>query len=141
MTTATKTRRRQASPEQKQKAHERRERIRGLVKQVADMAPEAREELARHLPLVTVTGHPLSRTNCILIAFQGGQGATMVGGFQQWIKAGRCVAKGQHGFSIWVPVGKKTTDTETGEVHTDKTGFVLGTVFDISQTVEVEARR
>ncbi len=139
MNTATKTRkRRQATPEQKAAAAEKRDKIRAFCKQVADMSHEAREEMAKRLPLINTTGHPLSRTNCILIMMQGGGGATVVGGFNKWLSAGRCVAKGQHGYSIWVPVGKKSTDQETGETSTEKTGFVLGTVFDISQTVEIE---
>ncbi len=136
MSTATKSRRRQATPEQKAAAAAKRDKIRAFCKQVADMSPEAREEMAKRLPLINTAGHPLSRTNCILIMMQGGGGATVVGGFNKWLAAGRCVAKGQHGFSIWVPVGPKSK-TEDGETVTEKTGFVLGTVFDISQTVEI----
>jgi len=90
----------------------------------------------------TIEGHVLSPTNQMLIAYQsiGQQPATLVGGFQQWRKAGRCVAKGQHGYAIWVPIGKKDKSGDEAvskPASTDeRAGFMLATVFDITQTQE-----
>lgn len=41
---------------------------------------------------------------------------------------------------IWVPIGHKATEPTTGETTTemDETRFIIGTVFDVSQTIEVE---
>lgn len=68
---------------------------------------------------------------------------TVVAGFRQWIKAGRCVCKGEHGLTIWVPVGGKKAvrieeqGSNESETQEDGVSFVLGTVFDISQTREL----
>src|SRR5208282_4903090 len=80
-------------------------------------------------------------------------GASMVGGFRQWLKLGRCVRKGQHGASIWVPAGARKADSPPagagedahdagvageGSGGSDRTRFVIGTVFDVSQTDEIQ---
>jgi hypothetical protein len=58
----------------------------------------------------------------------------MVGGFNQWITAGRAVRKGEHGLSLWIPCqGKSESDDEPGETY-----FRMGTVFDIEQTAEIQ---
>ena len=104
--------------------------------------PENERTALVHGLATTIEGHVLSPTNQMLIAYQsiGQQSATVVGGFHQWLKAGRCVTKGQHGYAIWVPIGKKDkangTNTDKPASNDDKAGFILGTVFDISQTQE-----
>ena len=133
---------RQPTEEQKQKAAERRERFRQLVKQLAAMPPTEREALAARLPgLVTCEGHALSFHNTLLVASQC-PNATMVGGFRQWLKHGRCVRKGEHGLMIWVPK-KKKGESEGGQDAAPQLGekaeqselrFLVGTVFDVSQT-------
>src|SRR5262245_46008722 len=72
--------------------------------------------------------------------------ASKVGGFRQWKDKGRSVKKGEHGLMIWVPTGKgeKTDDGETVPVpeteagadgeKPKRAGFIMGTVFDVSQT-------
>lgn len=109
------------------------------------MSDAARAELAAQLPgLVTVEGRALSFKNTCLVAVQKPD-ATMVGGFRQWLKAGRCVAKGSVGLMIWVPTGKRDSeapaaaDKETGGEDGERPGFIMGTVFDVSQTVELTA--
>jgi hypothetical protein len=139
---------RTATPEQKAKAAARREKFRGLAKQISAMSDAARAELAAKLPgLVTVEGRALSAGNMCLVAVQKPD-ATMVGGFRQWLKAGRCVAKGSVGLMIWVPTGKRDSDApaasaaadkETGGEAGERPGFIMGTVFDVSQTVELTA--
>lgn len=123
------------TPEQKAKSAERRERFKKIVSEVAAMSDEQREALAARMgALVTVEGRSLSPCNSQLIAMQNPT-ATIVGGFRQWLDQGRCVRKGEHGMMIWVPTFKKS-DGESGEGEGEKKGFIVGTIFDISQTDE-----
>ncbi len=117
---------------------ERKAKFRALVKQVADMQPLERDALAaKMLGVLTVEGRSLSIRNTILIALQM-PGATIVGGFRQWIAAGRCVRKGEHGAAILVPCGKKGKDGEQTDTEGDSVFFVTGTVFDIGQTLPLD---
>ena len=129
---------RQITPEQKQAAKERRKRFMALAKQVAGMTDEQRAALAaRVVGIATVEGHALSIHNVHLIALQR-PSATIVGGFRQWIQAGRAVRKGEHGIQIWVPTSK-ARDAESGRIPdaADDVHFIVGTVFDVSQTDEI----
>jgi len=141
------------SPEQKAAKTARRERFRALVKQVAAMSDEERAQLiARAGAVVTCEGRALSPVNTSLLLIQM-PNASMVGGFRQWLKAGRCVNKGQHGAMIWVPLKKaegqrlkaetEVADTEPAKESEAESGsarsrshFIIGTMFDISQTTE-----
>lgn len=132
---------RQLTPEQKAKSEARREKFRAIAKQISNLSDEARVMLAAKLPsLATIEGRILSLHNACLIAVQKPD-ATIVGGFRQWIAAGRCVRKGECGLMIWVSTGKRdkndseqpATDADDGE----RPGFIMGTVFDISQTTEL----
>jgi len=121
--------------EQKQATAERRDRFKALVKKVVAMTPDERKELVATTPgIMTVERHTLSPVNSILIMMQNPE-ATIVGGFNQWIKNGRTVRKGEHGCSIWIPLNK--TGAETNE-QPDELHFGSGTVFDITQTKELE---
>lgn len=60
---------------------------------------------------------------------------TVVGGYRQWQRAGRQVQKGEHGSIIWFPRMSKNEETDTEELK----GFMLATVFDVSQTKEIGA--
>jgi N-terminal domain of anti-restriction factor ArdC len=113
----------------------RRARLREVAGRVAKMTDEQRAALAARVSVMTIEGRALSMHNQCLIALQMPT-STIVGGFRQWIKAGRCVVKGQHGCVIWVPIGTKDKE---GEI-TERTGFVLGTVFDVSQTADLAQR-
>jgi hypothetical protein len=98
--------------------------------------------------VLTVEGHALSLGNTMLCLMQH-SGVSVVGGFRQWIKQGRAVMKGQHGMMIWVPVNKPDKQGEStpvapdnGEAHEAmERRFIIGTVFDISQTQEIETSR
>jgi hypothetical protein len=139
------------SAEQIQKREVRKAQFRALWKQVADMPELQRIQLANKVGIVTCEGHELSLANQCLLALQC-PNVSVVGGFRQWIKQGRAVVKGQHGHMIWVPIGKGqqtngagqkllTNGQQTGEQtgsDGDKPGFTIGTVFDISQTQEIE---
>ncbi len=128
----------------------RRARFKALWKQVAAMPEAARLEACAKLGIVTCEGSGLSIRNQILIALQL-PGATVVGGFRQWLKHGRAVQKGQHGAMIWVPCGGRSNDVPldgtAGGVACVADGapegdndrrFLVGTVFDLSQTKEIE---
>jgi len=139
---------RNPTTEQKAKAAERRERFRALAKQVADMPEEARAQILMRVGAVlTCDGRQLSLTNTMLLVSQCPT-VSLVGGFRQWIKAGRAVRKGEHGHMIWVPLkprdeasvpapvepnGHARAKETESEMH-----FMVGTVFDVSQTQEIE---
>jgi len=124
----------------------RRDAMRKLIKQVSSMTPDQRAAVAARLPLVNTEGHALSPFNTCMIYMQNGHETppTIVGGFKQWLKQGRCVKKGEHGSAIWFPVkqSKHADESENDpEAKEFKSEFMLGTVFDISQTTELEAAR
>ena len=133
---------RQLTDEQKAKSEEKKARFKGIIKTVAAMTKDQREELAKKIMVTNCEGHTLSVYNNCLIWHQGGLNATIVGGFHQWLKHGRAVAKGQHGFAILFPREKKNGNgngdneeitEEKAQIH-----FLTGYVFDISQTIEIE---
>jgi hypothetical protein len=141
--------RRTLTPDQQAKRDERRAKFRVLWKTVADMPELQRIQITNKMGLMTADGHVLSLGNMMLIALQC-PNASVVGGFRQWQKHGRAVTKGQHGMMIWVPCGGRKNDTPldgstsnsavpdgTPEGDND-TRFIIGTVFDISQTHEIE---
>ena|SRR3990167_5982280 len=127
------------TPEQEDAARERRNTFRALAGKIGRMTADERGALAASLPVIaTVEGRTLSVFNQCLVASQCPT-ATLVGGFQQWIKAGRVVCKGEHGLAIWVPThAKADPNAQSGEMSSaDETRFIMGTVFDVSQTDEI----
>ena len=111
---------------------ERRSSFKAIAKKVADMPADERAALAARMPVVSVEGRAMSVHNCCMVTMQCPT-ATIVGGFRQWLKAGRCVRKGEHGLTIWFP---RIAKDETGEATGAPDGFMLGTVFDVTQTDE-----
>ena len=107
----------------------RRDAFRKLAAEISAMTPEQRAAVSAKMIITTIEGRALSMFNNCLVASQC-PNATIVGGFRQWLAAGRCVRKGQHGLTIWVPL-KSKDETETK--------FIAGAVFDVSQTDIVEA--
>ncbi len=112
---------------------EKKERIIKIRKSLSELSEEQRQAIADKFGIVTVEGHLLTPYNqCFLVA-QSEINFTIVGGFQQWKKAGRIVRKGEHGFLIFVPLKTKQENSEIipddEDVH-----FFTATVFDISQT-------
>lgn len=117
------------TPEHKAKINALRERLKTLT-------PDDRQQFINRGLVSTIDGHPLSITNTILVYLQsGGQYPTIVGGFQQWRRAGKCVKRGQHGMTIWFPVGSKDADGNIIET----TKFYTTTVFDITQVEELNS--
>jgi len=115
---------------------ERKARLKELREQLSKLTPEQRQGLADRGIIATIEGRQLSLHNTILVYLQSnGQTPTIVGGYQQWKRAGRHVSKGQHGMMIWFPVGEKNKDT--GELVGGPETFYTATVFDIGQTEEL----
>ena len=129
---------------QKEAAKLRREKFRGIVKAIAAMPENDRVTLSRKVLAANVDGHVFSPCNQMLLAMQC-PSATIVGGFRQWREQGRTVRRGEHGQMIWVPItyGEKNGDDTPqpseidGEEKKTGTRFIVGTVFDVSQTEEL----
>ncbi len=135
--------RKELTPEQIAARDARRSKFRALSKQIAAMSPDARAALAARMPgIVTVEGRALSCFNCCLVIMQN-PGATIVGGFRQWIKHGRAVKKGEHGAQIWVPTGAKGGSDASEAPEDLESGsdcrFISATIFDVTQTAEIAA--
>lgn len=104
-----------------------------FARQIGMMDEGQRATLAASLPAITtIEGRTLSVHNQCLLASQCPT-ATIVGGFRQWLKAGRVVRKGEHGHNLWVPCMRSANDNADQD---QKPGFIIGTVFDVSQTAE-----
>lgn len=113
---------------------EKKEKIIHIRKTLAEMSEDQRQAVADKFGIVTVEGHLLTPHNqCFLVA-QSEISFSIVGGFQQWKKAGRIVRKGEHGFLIFVP--SKAKQENNSEIISDEEDvhFFTATVFDISQT-------
>lgn len=120
----------------------KRERIIKIRKALSEMSEDQRQALANKLGVVTVEGHPLTVYNqCFLVA-QTPLNFTIVGGFQQWRKAGRIVRKGEHGFLILVPAKQRQNDSGIDNFIADDEDlkFYTATVFDISQTEQINQK-
>jgi hypothetical protein len=131
--------RRTLTAEQQAKRDERRGKFKQLWKSVAAMPELERIHLSAKYGFRKLDGGEFSPCNSMLIAMQL-PAASVLGGFRSWLRQGRAVRKGEHGAMVWVPIGKKT-ETETGtETDTggERPGFIIGTIFDIGQTQEVE---
>jgi hypothetical protein len=117
---------RQPTPEQKAAAAERRAALAALAKQAAALPMEG-------WAVATIEGHPLSFKNAALAALQR-PNVSLVGGFQQWRKAGRMVRKGEKAIGIFLPLVRTSDDGEAAGL-----AFRVVNVFDISQTEEAAA--
>lgn len=107
--------------------------MRAIASEISKLSAVQRAELASRLEVVTIEGRALSLFNQCMIARQL-TSATVVGGFRQWIAAGRTVRKGEHGAAIWIPTHDKRADFSARSLT------CLGTVFDVSQTEAKPAR-
>lgn len=115
-------------------------RIKELRKRIASLSPEDRQKIAKQYVVINVEGHVLSTYNTLMLYYQSnGIQPTVVAGFKQWLKAGKCVRKGQHGFSILFPVGNKVKDND-GNESIEAERYFAGTVFDITQVEDLNPR-
>jgi hypothetical protein len=127
---------------------ERRARFGNLLKQLAELSDEERAARLQGFGFIKLsTKSAFSPVNSMLIAIQstGRAKPTILGGFAEWLKQGRAVRKGEHGYMIWIPIGAKQQEVQAvdpnGELTTvmqeaSDVRFIIGTVFDISQTEE-----
>ncbi len=101
-----------------------------LAKVLKGMTEGEKLDLIAEKSITNVEGKALSLNNAVLMCMQRSEDIpTIVGGYRQWLKAGRQVQAGQKGMAIWYPSRKKSEDGED-----EKTRFFVGTVFDIAQT-------
>ena len=122
-------------------APSRRERMAELARRVAALSPEQRAAFAARSPVVTIEGHALSIRNTASLCLQLGPSVSVVGGYQQWRRAGRQVRRGEHGGLILIPRAPKAAEGDTESADNRDGGalyFIGGTVFDISQTDPIE---
>lgn len=132
--------------EQKAAAKERRAQIAKMMGTIKAMPEEQRILLAARFGIRNAEGRELSVYNqCLLIAQN--DKVTVVGGFSQWKKLGRSVKKGSRALAIWVPCSRKADSSGSAIVphgvdpsDLDESFFVLGNVFDISQTETEEEK-
>ena len=117
---------------------DKKQKISKIIKQLAELPAEKREELSSKLGIINPEGHMLTPRNQCLIYFQNVDSISIsvVAGYKQWQKFQRQVKKGSHGFLIAVPSGLKT-DKNQGHEEDEDIYFFYKTVFDISQTEEV----
>ena len=109
---------------------EKKAKLKQLRARLSSLNEEEKKALLDRGLILTVEGRTLSPHNTILIYCQATMTLpTVVGGFQQWKRAGKMVRKGEHGFIIWFPVGQKDEEGETVNAET----FYTATVFDVSQ--------
>lgn len=114
---------------------ERKAQLKELRTRLANLTESERQVLTARGIIATIEGRTLSLHNTIMVYLQcNGKTPTIVGGYQQWRKAGRQVKKGEHGYIIWFPTGRK--NEETGDIEEIET-YYTGTVFDVSQTEAV----
>lgn len=133
---------RQPTPEQKEKAEARRAHLRELAERVAAMTDEEKAALLDKVGTVlTCEGHPLSPKNSLLLAYQA-EHVSMVGGYNQWINAGRQVRKGETSLGIWIPKEQKPDANRPEGMISEqdlRPFFIFGSVFDITQTDPIQA--
>lgn len=118
------------------------DKIKELVKKLAEFDENQRKELAEKLYIITTCeSHRLSEDNSILIHCQNKTEIpiTMVGGYRQWTRHNRQVKKGAHGFLIRYPMKPKKEEKQQEETSNDNetTHFWWAYVFDVSQTEEM----
>jgi len=107
--------------------------MRELSQRLGAMTEAERRAMAEAAGTIrTIEGRALSTHNTCMIVSQLGGAASVVGGFRQWRAAGRIVRKGEHGAAIWCRTGGG--ETESAEGTEGRPSFIMGTVFDVSQT-------
>ena len=111
---------------------EKKAKMRELAESFSRLDESQRLEVSRKMGEIrTIEGNPLSLRNTYLLIVQRPK-VSLVGGFQQWRKAGRIVRKGEKSLLILCPATRK--NKEGKEEGKDDIFFIGGNVFDISQT-------
>jgi len=108
-------------------------RIQTIRKTLSEMTEEQRTQLIEKFGIVTtIEGHPLTAHNTCFLYAQTEKPVTVIGGFQQWLKAGRIVKKGEKSLLIFVPSQRSNEGNEAA--GDDDVFFFTANVFDITQT-------
>lgn len=111
---------------------EKKNKMKELAEAFSRLSESERLEVSAKMGgISTIEGHPLSLRNTFLLIHQR-KAVSVVGGFQQWRKAGRIVRKGEKSLLILCPASRKNKDN--AEEGKDDVFFIGGNVFDISQT-------
>lgn len=120
------------------------EKMKAIAAQVAKMTEQERAAIAERMPVFTVAGHAISARNTVLLAMQQESPVTIIGGFRQWLEAGRVVRKGEKAAYILRPVVRKGDadqgDDAGAEGENSSRFFVQIPMFDVSQTDVLEAK-
>jgi len=114
-----------------------------FLKFYKELPGDLKEQLVNSMPVVNPDGRRLSDANIAFLAWQSKIHFTVVAGFRQWMKHGHCVKKGEHGHQIFVPaMNKSKTKNPDGSqtVSEELERFLVATVFDISQTFEIQEK-
>jgi DNA-binding helix-hairpin-helix protein with protein kinase domain len=118
-------------------AARRKEQIKTLAETVARMTEEEKQTYISKAGVVLKSdGTMLSLSNMMMAVLQNDR-ATMVAGYEQWKSLGRQVRAGEQSIKIFAPTLRTRTDDQGEE--TTSTRFILVSVFDVSQTDEIEA--
>ncbi len=117
---------------------------RALARKIAEMTDTERAEFAARCPVtLTIDGRPISGKNAMLAMMQY-QNVTVIGGFRQWLAAGRVVRQGQKAIYIFVPSSRRVEAAPNAEGAADDSDagesvrFLMAAVFDVSQTDAIE---
>lgn len=90
---------------------------------------------------VSVLEKPYSTFNQMFLANQEATPGVF-GGFHQWLKVGRKVKKGEHGYSICFPLMRHQKEEQMTELmKEEKPNFAMVAVFHIDQTEPIEEDR
>lgn len=121
-----------------------RDKAQALARHLAQMSDADRAAFAAQCPVVlTIEGRPISGKNAMLAAMQCPT-VTMIGGFRQWLAAGRAVRKGESALYIFVPSARRADDNASDAQEGADAGaaesvrFLLAPVFDVAQTDAIE---
>ena len=110
---------------------DKKQKVAELRKQLANLTQEQKDAIAAKGLIVTVEGRMLSLH---MLYLQSPHNVpTVVGGYNQWLRAGKQVRKGEHGYTILFPAGNKDENGTITSTH-----FFTGTVFDISQVSDIK---
>lgn len=117
---------------------EKKSKIKMLMTQLKQLDEEQVNIIGEEMEIRNPEGHELSQKNKCLLVFQAGDNPlSVVAGFKQWQRHGRIVSKGSKGYLIAVPSKTKEKENKNAEEE-DEIFFLFKTVFDISQTEELE---
>jgi hypothetical protein len=114
---------------------EKRKKIGEIRAKLQALTEDQKNALVSSIGIVTIEGHILSPFNQLMLYYQF-EKTTIIGGYKQWINAGRQVRKGEKSMNIYTPSIKG----EKEENADQPINFFVASVFDISQTDKTEVK-